>query len=132
MKRGITVIFALCLFALLNLYSSCRDNRINHTIDKALKTIEEQDYKEMHRLIGTQITTDTSMEDIVSKMVELRYFIGKYHLADIKTLPRTTDGMADGMGKFTYVIPIYNGYDSSTVQCEISDQCRTFQSFSAR
>lgn len=114
MKKYLSLSLILGSITMFIILGSCKEKSVNNTIDKALKTIEKRDYKGMRKLIGTQIPSDTDMEFIVSKMVKASYFLCKYHSCKTQGFQILTDNKQDELGRITYIIPIFTGYDSST------------------
>lgn len=97
---------------LMLLFASCRTQRTEKTVRKALKNIEAKDYMAMRSLIGTGIEQDTFM--LVAKMVEISYFLGKYHTGSIKNLKPIYTDSVDEMGRKIIIVPLYKAYDSLT------------------
>jgi hypothetical protein len=114
MNKMKQVIMQIFLLVFLQSFNSCaqltREEQINHTLQKTLIAINTKDYATLRKMIGNNM--DTNVSNIVSNVIDTKYFVDKYYKGHIDKLHILSKDSLDEMGRKLYRVELFKGFDS--------------------
>jgi|GEM_PF-1259970 len=95
-----------------NLQEADENERVmNRIILKALNAINENNPEELKSLFGEYVP-ENMLFNLKPEVNKMYYLLRKYHNNDISKLKWETDNSLDELGRITYVVKIFEGFDS--------------------